>query len=102
MKNVLRLAAAVALLLTSAPALAQGRGAPRTGLTNAAVLLGFEDGGPESGLALRGDVEFMPTPLAPNANLSLVLSLGLHPLLGLVLLRARRLSARSGARTCSS
>jgi hypothetical protein len=76
MKNVLRMAAAVALLLTSAPALAQGRGAPRTGLTNAAVLLGFEDGGPESGLALRGDVEFMPTRIAPNANLSLVMSLG--------------------------
>ena len=54
----------------------RARGAPRTGLTNAAVLLGFEDGGPESGLALRGDVEFMPTRVAPNANLSLVMSLG--------------------------
>lgn len=77
MKNVLRMAAAIALLLASGPALAQSRSArSSSGLTNAAVLLGFEDGGPESGFALRGDVEFMPTRVAPNANLSLVLSLG--------------------------
>jgi outer membrane protein with beta-barrel domain len=78
MKNVLRIAAALGLLLTSSAALAQGRATARSssGLTNMGVLVGFEDGGPESGLALRGDVEFMPTRIAPNANLSLVMSAG--------------------------
>lgn len=76
MKNVLRSAVVLAALLVSTTALAQSRGSRGAGLTNAAVLLGFEDGGPESGLALRGDVEFMPTRIAPNANLSLVVSLG--------------------------
>jgi len=78
MKNVLRIVAAAAVLLLGATAQAQGRSTPRgsSGLTNAGVLLGFEDGGPESGLALRGDMEFMPTRIAPNADLSLVMSLG--------------------------
>lgn len=79
MKNLLRTAIVLAAVLTSTTAVAQGRRTSRgggAGLTNAAVLLGFEDGGPDSGLALRGDVEFMPTRIAPNANLSLVLSLG--------------------------
>ncbi|ABS25506.1 outer membrane beta-barrel protein [Anaeromyxobacter sp. Fw109-5] len=77
MKNVLRSAVVLAALLVSTTALAQGhRARGGSGLSNAAVLLGFEDGGPESGLALRGDVEFMPTRVGPNANLSLVVSLG--------------------------
>jgi opacity protein-like surface antigen len=78
MKNVLRIAAALGLLLTSNAALAQSHAAPRSssGLTNMGLLIGFEDGGPESGLALRADVEFMPTRIAPNAYLSLVLSPG--------------------------
>jgi hypothetical protein len=78
MKNLLRLAIAAALLATSGPALAQGRATSRSssGLTNADVLIGFEDGGPESGFALRGDLEFMPTRIAPNAKLSLVVSAG--------------------------
>jgi opacity protein-like surface antigen len=76
MKNVLRSAVVLAALLVSTTALAQSRGSRGAGLTNAAVLLGFEDGGPESGLALRGDVEFMPSRIAPNANLALVVSLG--------------------------
>ena len=77
MKNLLRSAVVLTALLVSTTALAQSRGSRGgSGLTNAAVLLGFEDGGPESGLALRGDMEFMPTRIAPNANLSLVASLG--------------------------
>jgi opacity protein-like surface antigen len=77
MKNVIRTAAALALLLLAPAALAQGRGArSSSGLTNASVLLGFEDGDGDTGLALRGDLEMLPTHLGPNTNLSLVLSLG--------------------------
>ena len=76
MKNLLRLAAAAALLLTSGPALAQSRAATRSGLTSAGVLLGFEDFGGDTGLALRGDVLLLPTRLAPKASVGLVLSLG--------------------------
>ncbi|WP_242345940.1 outer membrane beta-barrel protein [Anaeromyxobacter terrae] len=78
MKNVLRTAAALALLLLAPAALAQSRTAARSsgGLTHANVLVGFEDGDGNTGLALRGDVEMLPTRIAPNANVSLVLSLG--------------------------
>lgn len=76
MKNLLRLAIAAALLVLSGPALAQSRAAPRSGLTSAGVLVGFEDFGGDTGLALRGDVLLLPTRIAPRASVGLVLSLG--------------------------
>jgi hypothetical protein len=63
--------AVLAATLAAPPALAQGR-APMNG----AVLLGFEDGDFDAGLSLRGDLELVQKPLAPNVGFSIVGSLG--------------------------
>jgi opacity protein-like surface antigen len=70
----MRLLATLAVLaatLAAPPALAQGR-MPMNG----AVLLGFEDGDFDAGISLRGDLELVQRPLAPNVGFSIIGSLG--------------------------
>jgi hypothetical protein len=78
--HVRRLPLAVAAVL-SALALAPSRAdaAPQAayaGRNQWSLLLGFEDGGGATGLAVRGDLEFVQRRLAPAVGLSIVGSLG--------------------------
>jgi hypothetical protein len=72
----LSLAALLAVLVLPASALAQARSASASGPMSAGVLLGFESGDGDTGLALRVDGIFDQKKLSPKAMFSGVLSIG--------------------------
>ncbi len=69
-------ALAVALAALASPARAAQPGGPSSSANQWAILVGLEDGAGDTGLQLRGDLEFVQRRLAPEVGFSIVGSLG--------------------------